>query len=244
MKMTSNDIMALNNLLNVCSLVNIDMVLIKNEKEPFVSGVNPSRTSVIFGNGTVVPAIESDKKLGLTKLKTLKQRLDIFKSDENISIETKEKENGDIFALSIKGSSASVEFRTQSPNSVKCPVAVEDTDLKKIFISKTEAQLILNGEKAMGSDKLTISINKNDEVSIQMVDTNNEVFEVSLSTKAETLDDSTKSLTTYMHTDVFSPVLKAMSSEFDNIAVIIAEASIRVEYSGFTIVFFPPVDNY
>ncbi len=243
MKLTTTDLTNLNNVINVCALVGIDMLLLDASTDaPMLSGINSDRTCVIITD-TNIPVLETGSKLALKKLKVLKQRLDLFKTDPQLSVELKKKPNGDISELVIKGSKASSQYRTSPVNSVQCPKSIEDTPLKTIKMTREEVALILNAEKAMGSKKITIAVKKGTNVSVELSDGSNDLFSIPLSIPAEDIgDEAEASVISYFHTDGFSPLVRASAVENEIVSIDLYEASAKIAVNGYVLTMISPVD--
>lgn len=238
MKFTNTDINNLNNLLSICSLVDIDALVIEDGR---LSSVNADRTCAFLTDANI-PVLPADVKLCISKLKVLRDRLDIFKTDPKLAIETKEKPNGEISSLEISGSNAKVQFRTSPRNTVKVPKAINDIPVKEVIITKEEAQTILTATKAMGSKKLTFNVGKKDEVTVELSDSNNDKFSIQLENAAVSLGDKAN-FTSYYFVDVFSSVLKAAAAEGKPVAITINEASAIIEVNGFPLTLLSPMDD-
>lgn len=243
MKLTTTDLTNLNNIINICSLVGIDMLLLDASTDaPILSAINSDRTCVIITD-TNIPVLETGSKLALKKLKVLKQRLDLFKTDPQLSVELKKKANGDISELLIKGSKASSQYRTSPVNSVQCPKSIEDTPLKTIKMTREEVALILNAEKAMGSKKITIAVKKGTNVSVELSDGSNDLFSIPLSIPAEDIgDEAETSVISYFHTDGFSPLVRASAVENEIVSIDLYEASAKIAVNGYVLTMISPVD--
>jgi hypothetical protein len=210
---------------------------------PRLSGINSDRTCVVITEDNI-PVLESGTKLALKKLKVLKQRLDLFKTDPQLSIELKKKANGDVNDLVLKGSKASSQYRAANINSVQCPKSIDDTPLKTIKMTRDEVALFLNAEKAMGSKKITIAIKKGVNVSIELSDGGNDLFSIPLTTLAEDIsDDPQDTVISYFHTDGFSPLVRAASVENELVAIDIYEASAKIVVNGYVLTMISPIDN-
>ena len=239
---SQSDITYLNDILNICSLVDIDALIIT---EKAVRGVNMNKTSALLVNQKI-PQLDGSFSLGLTKLKMLRQRLNIFKQDAKFTIDAKPKSATDnaISLLEIKGTSAKVQFRATDASKIKAPVAVEDSYRKSIILTKEEANLMLNAEKAMGSKKVTIRIDKNNAVSVQYVDAGNDVFSLDLSNSATSAEGFEKSpFTAFYFTDVFSPLLKEAIANMDQVEIHIYEVSAKINVYGYDVLIFSPNDS-
>lgn len=205
MKFTATDISNLTKILSVCDLVNISDIVFDNGK---VSGINEDKSCLILCDKEL-PNLDEGLKLGLTRLKLLKSRMDLFATDPKFTIETKEKSSGEISQLDLKGSNANVSFRATPINTIKYPKSINDEDIKQVIINKSEAQLILNAGKAMDANNVTINIDKKNNVVIEFTDKVQDTFNLSLSEKAETLSDVDGSCTNYYQFKMFAPLLKA-----------------------------------
>ena len=238
-KFTQTDVTNLSNILAICNLVDINSIVIDNEK---LSGMNDDRSCAIIVN-TNIPELAEGKKLGLSKLNILRQRLDLFKQDQQLAIEVEEKANGDISVLKMKGAKASSQFRATSPSTIKYPTAISDTEIKKIFISREQAQMILSASKAMSSKKITVNVKKTNEVTVELSDKTNDIFTISLDQKAEDLGETKTSNISYYYEDVFSPLLRAAVAENEVIVIVICEASARITIGGYDLTILAPMDN-
>ena len=239
MKLTQSDIGHLNSILNVCNLVDISAFILS---EKGIRGVNGSKSCAIIEDNSKTPKIEGSAMLGLNNLKILKQRLDLFKNDAKFNIEAKQKANGDFTHLDIKGSNASVMFRVTNPVKIKAPIGIDDTAVKNIIITREEAQLILNAEKAMSADKLTIYVSTDNSVRVEFADKENDIFVIDLSNKAISVNEAT-SFTSYYFADVFSPLLRAAAAEREEIEVNLFEASAQIAVDGYKLILLSPMDS-
>ena len=115
--------------------------------------------------------------------------------------------------------------------------------MKKVFLARDEVQLILNASRALSSGKLTITVAKGGDVTIELLDDSNDKFELSLETKAENLGESNKQFTTYFFTDVFSAVIKASAALYETFPIIISEASAKIRVGSYDITLLSPMDN-
>lgn len=249
MKLTTSDIANLNRIIEVCSLVKIDALLFNASDDNEVtngttklSGIDKDKTCVIITDENV-PQLERGTKLALTKLKILKPRLELFKTDPKFAIELKKKTNGEVSELSLKGSNASITHRSAGLNAVKCPSKIEDTPMKRIQLTREEVVMILNAEKAMGSKKITISVKKDNQVSIEFSDSNNDTFATALSIPAEDIgDEAEASVISYFHTDGFSPLVRASAVENEIVSIDLYEASAKIAVNGYVLTMISPVD--
>jgi hypothetical protein len=250
MKLTTTDIANLNKIIEVCSLVKIDALLFNASEDNEVtngttklSGIDKDRTCVIITDENVIQ-LERGTKLALTKLKTLKPRLELFKTDPKFSIDIKKKTNGEASELLLKGSNASITHRAAPMNTVKCPSKIEDTPMKRIQMTREEVVMILNAEKAMGSKKITISVKKDNQVSVEFSDSNNDSFATALSLPAEDIGDASgASFVSFYFTDIFTPLVRTAASEVETVIIDLYEASAKIRVSGYDVIMIAPMDD-
>jgi len=202
---------------------------------------NDRSCAIIVSNN--IPELPENTKLGISKLNVLRQRIDLFKQDPQLFIEVDEKANGEISVLKLKGAKASSQYRATSPATIKYPTEISDIEIKKVFISREQGQMILSASRAMGSKKITINVKKNNDVVIELFDKTNDLFTISLDQKAEDLGESSTSNVSYYFTDVFSPLLKAATDENDVIALTICEASARIAVGGYDLTILAPMGD-
>jgi hypothetical protein len=231
MKLTNDDVANLHKILTVCDLVNIGSIVIENGK---VSGINEDRSAMILSNNNI-PVLEDDIKLGLTRLKLLKSRLDIFNNDTNLNISLDTKANNETSQLNIKGKSSSVKFRATSPTQIKYPKGINDTPLKELTISRAEAMLILNAGKSMDAANIAINIKKDNSVIVEFSDLNQDTFTIALEEPATSVsDEDGDSQVNYYIFKMFSSLVKAAFAEdgIESINLIIGSSATQIFVYG------------
>lgn len=239
MQFTQTDISNLNEILSICGLVDINAVVISDTQ---LSGVNNDRTCAMIVKSKI-PVLAEGVKLGLSNLNILSQRLDIFKTDVKLGIEAALGKTSDIASLTIKGAKASTQFRATNPAAIKCPTSINDTPVKEVIISRDEAGIILNAIRAMSAKKLTIVIKKNNDVTLELSDKVNDLFQIGLENQAKNLGESERAFTSYYFTEALSSLLKAAAAESDLISITVCEASARLTVNGYELTLISPMDN-
>jgi hypothetical protein len=239
MKFTNQDLANLNNILSICSLVGIDAFVIEDGR---LSSVNADRTCA-FLTGDNIPVLPENVKLSLSKLKMLKDRLDIFKGEQALIVETVDKNNGEVSRLNISGTKAKIQHATAVRSTVKAPKAINDTPVKTVIITKDEATTILNAIKGMGAKKVAFIMKKGKQVKIELTDSNNDKFEVELENAAKPIGTD-RDLVSYYFSDVFSAILKAVLAETDQLITFTAfEASAIFPVNSYPLTLLCPMDN-
>lgn len=239
MKFTPQDITNLNNVLSICSLVGIDAFVIEDGR---LSSVNLDRTCA-FLTGDNIPVLPENVKLSLSKLKILKDRLDIFKGEQALTIETTEKNNGEVSRLNISGAKAKIQHSAAVRSTVKAPKSINDTPVKTVTITKDEATTILNAIKGMGAKKVAFIMKKGKPIKVELNDSNNDKFDVELESIATSIGTD-RDLTSYYFSDVFSAILKAAVAETDKLITFTAfEASAIFTVNTYPLTLLCPMDD-
>lgn len=235
MKLTTTDIKNLTNVLDACLLVGIENVIIEDS---LVRGMNADKSCVILSD-TNVPKLPLP--LGLTRIKELKQRLDLF--GDNVAVEVKEGARGDISSIDMQAGKSKASFRCASTGLIKAPKVISDTLINRVYVSKEQMKSILAGAKAMGSKKIAISIKKTDEVVFDMADTIHDNFSVTLDSSVERLDDAdTSSVTHYYDEPVFASIMR--TKQDDKITFDVGSMGIiRVDLNGHAMTILPKINE-
>lgn len=172
MKLSPESIAYLDKILSTCAIAGIDAIIIDADG---VRGINENKTCVIISQ-TQIPKLPELYKMGLTRLNVLTNRLSLFKSDPQISVEAKENEQRtEISSLEVSSPSAKVQFRCTSSSLIKAPKKINDTAKFVLTINKEQVPFILSGAKSM-SAKFAILAGKKDGVFFEFTDSNQDTF--------------------------------------------------------------------
>ena len=236
MKLTAQDITSLNNILTTCAVGGVESIIIE---DGYVRGVNEARTFVIISNHEV-PKLP--QKIGLSRLTSLKQRLELFSGNSATIIDAKESDRGEISSLDISAGRNKVQYRCTSTMLIKAPKSINDEATHKVFISKDELKLVLNAVKVMGGKTVQLVIKKDRTVSIIANDATNDAFTAVLDTPAEFVDEDQDSVVHYYHADIFLAVLR--TSDFDITALQVGAAgTLTAAVNGHRVVIMPKVND-
>lgn len=227
MKLTTTDISALKNILSIADLIGVEALVIEAGK---VSGINPDKTALILSDQNI-PVLDESVKLGLSRLKELRSRLDLFAIDGNLSIDLKENTKKEISQIELKGTGASVQYRCTSPNVIKYPKNVVDDVVRTLTIQKAQAQLILNAGKVMGADNISFTFKKKDEVQVEFTDSTQDTFSLTLLDPSVKVDESDSNVV-YFVFNVFAPLLRTAIIDADSIIVQICGSSALITVAG------------
>lgn len=236
MKLTSQDTSRLTSILSTCAIGGIESVIIEEGR---VRGVNDDKTCVIISNFEVP---NFPQRIGLTRLSSLRQRLDLFANNPATVIDAKESDRGDISSIDISAGKNKVQFRCTSATLIKAPKSINDTAVARVFVKKDEMKMILNAIKVMGSKKVLLAIKKDRTVSFTLADATNDGFDSTLETPVEYLSEETmNSVVHYYAADIFAAVMRNDSdtTSFDVGAV----GTINVSVNGHAITLLPQINE-
>lgn len=236
MKLSSQDTQNLQNILTTCALVGIESILFEEGK---VRGATESNTCIMISD-TGIPAFS--QKIGLSKISSLKQRLDAFVGNSSLIIDAKESDKGEISSLDISAGKNKVQFRCTSTRIIKPPKGVNDPTAFKISATKDEMKMILNAVKVMSAEKVEIVIKKGGEVSFSLADTNNDIFLVVLENQAKKVsEEDLDSVVHYYDASVFASVIRNTSDA--EVLSIGGAGTIRVKVNGHELILMARVND-
>lgn len=238
MKLSTQDTANLSTILATCSLGGIESIIIE---DGLVRGVNEARTFVIISDHNV-PKLPL--KMGLSRLGSLKQRLDLFAGNASAVIEAKESDRGEMSSLEISAGRNKVQFRCTSTALIKAPKSVNDSEVFRIFFDGADEQkLLLNAIRVMGGSTIQLIIKKDRTVELKISDATNDVFHTVLSTPAELLDGDQDSVVHYYHADIFHAVMKSSSDNAATGFVVGNAGTIKTQVNGHTVVVMPKINE-
>ena len=234
MKLHSADVANLSTVLNLCQIGGVDAIIFEDGK---VRGMNDERSFVIISD-LDIPKLPA--KMGVTRLNSLKQRLDMFNGTRP-DIDAQENDRGEIAVLNISAGKSKVQFRCTSTSLIKAPKVINDTEMYNITISKEELKVILNAVKVMNSKTLQVTIRKSGEVSVGLSDDANDIFNIDLEHKAETLE--TESAVYYYFAEIFSSVMRHNLNNDLTSAAIGEMGTIRTQLHGHQVILMPKIND-
>ncbi len=237
MKLSVESIKNLENLLSTCSIASIDAIVIEDNT---ARGVNEDKSCVIIASHNV-PKLPELNKMGLSRLSTLVNRLSLFKSDDQMVVDAKENDKGEISSLEISSPSAKVQFRCTASALIKAPKKINDTQKFVVDIKKEQIPLILSGAKSMGAKRAVIA-SKKDGTFFEFTDTNQDTFSIRV---ADSLDVV---IAHHYPAEVLLPLIRAASSnltdEDSGISLNIGEVgTVNISVNGYSLTVLPQIQE-
>ena len=236
MKLSNDDVKNLQSILATADLGGITSVVIEDGK---ARGVSSDRAYAMVSTFNV-PAFP--QKVGLDKLNALKARLNLL--GESVVINAVESERGEISILELSAGKSRVQYRCTSTAMIKAPSRIADEVISNVYVSKDEMKLVLDAVKVMNSKKVALCIRKNNAVSFEILDGNNDAFKTDLTSPAKSLTDDDITCVHYYPAEVFSSVMRHQMTQLDTITLGIGEAGvIKAEVNGHSIGLLPHIED-
>lgn len=239
MQLTHSDVEKLRNIISTCVVAGIDSIIIDDGT---VRGINKDKTCVIISNNQVP---KFDKKIGITRLSSLKQRIDIFQKE--ILIDAIDNNKNEIYSLDIKSGKNKVQFRCTSTQMIKVPVSINDNPLLVVTFEKEECKMILDSIKIMGAKKVLIQNFADLSVAVEASDASNDIFRVVLNNQYQCVNDTEEATSNvyFYAADIFTSILRSrMNESDDNISVVIGErGTLNVDLSNHCVTIMPQIGD-
>jgi hypothetical protein len=203
MKLSSQDVSYLTNILQTCSVGSIETMIIEDGT---VRGINAEKNFAIISNHEV-PKLS--QKMGISRIPALRQRLELFASNPATTIEAKETDRGEISSLEISAGRNKAQFRCTSTMLVKAPKSINDEPIFRVFIKREELKLVLSAIRVMAGKNVQLVIKKDRSATIALTDSTNDAFTAVLETPVEVLGAEQDSVVHYYLADIISSALRA-----------------------------------
>lgn len=238
MKLTATDTAHLLNVLKTCSVGGIESIIIE---DGFVRGANPDKTFAIISNHEIP---KFPQKIGISRINSLKSRIDLFSNNPNTVIEAKESERGEISSIEISAGRNKAQFRCTSTMLIKAPKSINDEEVHGIIMNKEELKIILNSLKVMGAKTVQLIIKKDGIVTVGVADESNDLFLATLETPAVLKDGKeSDSVVHYYHANIFHSVIRTVA-EAEVAGFIVGESgTLRTKIDGHDVIVLPKIND-
>lgn len=222
MKLTEIDIQNLARVLNLCSIVEIDSVLIE---DGMARAANHNHSAALIATADIpnAPGIS----IGFTRINDLRGRLGILLGGKNLTGTITVKDMGTAklaTMVEFTTSQSRLQYRCTSPSLIKAgPRENTDDPCKILTFDKETASLILSASKSMGAERAVLAIKGNDVVFEFQDKSNNDTFTVRGDGCIETIDGSPElanSVLLYM-TDHLTAVIREAVNTGDTVTAVL-----------------------
>lgn len=206
MKLSQKEITQLYNIIHTATLGGIEALVFQETSIGIVSGINLGSVAIIARDDLPV----FHQKMGLTRITSLKKRLDLLINEKELTVEAKESERGEIAQLEFVAGKAKTQYRCTGTVLIKGPKEVNDGALiGRMTISKDQLAMIFNAIKVMGAAQMILIIKEDGTVIFEVTDSNDK-FTVELDTPVDRSDaEEVESGVYYYQSAIFSNLLKA-----------------------------------
>lgn len=220
MKLTKEEATNFYRILNTAAIGGIDAVVFQASNIGVASGMREGSCAII--SRINVPPLP--QKMGLTRLPTLKKRLDLLIGSEDFSISPKESERGEIVQLEMQAGKTKTQYRCTASAAIKAPAQIGDGVFIGILtVNKEELAMILNGIKAMSAEQVVLVIKQDGTVFFEATDSNDK-FTVELEKQIEREEGD--SAVFYYKTDIFDKLLRAAIGGDESLSIAVEETGI------------------
>lgn len=185
MKISTDDIKYIENVVKTGQIVGIDNVIIESG---MVRAIDDARTVVLFQD-TDVPDMPFGS-IGINRIGVFLSRLEIAKTQDNLNIQIVTEE-GSEFAKSVTMNSTDtkIDYRCANPTTIQAPKQINDSLVYNIQLNAEAVSLLQKGHTAMGAENVAIKYNDSG-VSFEMVDINSDNFIHTFADSIEILDEA------------------------------------------------------
>lgn len=240
MKLQADVIAELDNLLSTLNMAGIDKVII----EPGKIRAIDDRKVVGMITDKKVPDL-GGKVLAISRVKALKTRFDLAKAQGDMKIEATAASSGsDIAMLEVAAGRSKSQFRCASSDAVKgkVPKTFNDVTAYELPLSVKQVPLIAQAVSAMAADVMTFASKDGSTVSVELVDSNKDVFTIDLEKPVTAINGKAGSFVFKYTASVLLSLLREATKSATNDEVkltIGAQGIMFVEISGYSLFNLP-----
>lgn len=237
----------MNNLFNVCSLCEIDDVVI--EKDMVRGQSSDAKRGVYIMEYDNIPQGFEFTGLGIRGVKTLKSRLAILDGDAvNITYEPKTKDNGDTIVkkMVLANKKTKVEFTCADPIHIRSPKKLPDPDMYEFTLTDDTVKVMTRIRNAIANvENISFNSEKDGSIKFIVTDDNGDVFDHTVADTYTKIDpDNARNHFYYSYKIKYVASLFKTAMDLDGKAVIVLSSRgvIKITVRGITIRIVPEVD--
>ena len=185
MKLNSESVKSLESLVHTALIGGINTLIIDktSDGDKIIRGIDEKQSVVVITKSNV-PNL-NDKQVAISRLSLLASRLTLIKNQGDVDIDAVEAKNGtDISHLDLSSGKTKVQFRCSAVDVTRgVPKSMNDTPAWKITAPSKIISLLSQATAAMQAEKVTISSKNLDCVTLECIDSNNDVFSTEIDKK-------------------------------------------------------------
>ena len=208
MKLSTQEITQLNNIISACVTSGIEAVIIEGG---VVRGAAADE-SCGFISSTNVPLFEGHA-VGLTRLSTLRDRISVYGAAE-IAVEAIPHSKGFIGSLEVSAAKvrSKVQYRCSSPSFIKAPQSLEDEKAATCKIDAEQLKLLMSADKVMAAERVTFTFKPAGELVFTVRDVNNDEFTIACNSEYIKHTDFAESGVHQYPADILMKLLRTAST--------------------------------
>lgn len=184
MKLTDPVITSIDSLLSVLDTLGIEKLIIEPGK---IRAIDERKTLGTITNQNV-PDL-SGKTLAVSRVKALKARISLAKAQGPVAITASFDQSGNsVTMLEVAAGRSKSQFRCASADAVKVPKTFNDKPAFEVLISNKLIPLLSQADAAMATDAITIASKDATAVTLELVDSNKDVYTFDVEKPATSLN--------------------------------------------------------
>jgi hypothetical protein len=204
MKVTGNDITRLAEIVSIANLAGIEGLVF--QQDGLASGLNPDRSCALITQ----KAPNFGQKLGITRVGTFKNRLNLLLNLKDLVLDAKEHERGEISQLDFSAGKTKMSYRASASSMIKAPKEIDDETVGICTIKLAQWNVIVQAVKSMGAKQICIILKDDGEVVFEAADeATTDRFSISVDAPLEILSDNFESAVHYIPTDMLTTIARA-----------------------------------
>ncbi len=193
MKLNSESLTYIKNVVETAQMVGIDNVIIEPGK---VRAINDEKSVVLFQEENV-PDMPFNS-VGLNRISVFLSRLEVARTQDSFTVDVKTDDDGEFargFVMTAKG--FKVDYRCANPKTIAAPKKINDDMLYRLELTPQAVYMLQKGQTAMGADVVSL-INDGSGATFEFIDVNSDKFSHTF-TKRIAMDSGAEETFTYKY---------------------------------------------
>lgn len=215
MKLTKEEAKNFYNIISTACQGGVEQIVFQDKAIKVASGIREGSCAIIARND--VPSLP--QKMGLTRLSTLKKRMDLLMGSDQFEMSVKESERGEIVQIELQAGKTKTQYRCTAAVGIQAPADIGDGGVHGILtVNKEELAMVFNGVRAMSATQVILIIKAEGNVIFELTDANDR-FNVELEKPVERVDEEADSAVFYYESGIFSTLLRAALGTGDSLTL-------------------------
>ena len=235
MKLDTETISYMQNIVNTANMVGIDSIIIEPN---LIRAIDENRCVVLHQTEDVEDLPFGS--IGLNRISVFTSRLDIAKTQEKFAVEAVEGDNDYAKSITMKGKGMKIDYRCANPSSIRAPKVIHDTMKYRVDLNADAVLLLQKGQTAMGAPETVTIISNKDGVAFELVDVNsNDVFSHTFADKVQALNGTTNM--TFAHRYPVKVLLTLFKNDPEGSFDVGEKGILHIEVNGLGVYVLPQI---